>query len=81
MPPEQTGVASGMNTNIHTIGGSAGSAVTATIVTAAAASDGLPREAGYTVGFAVLMAVMALCAAAALRIPTGEAGSTTVRRP
>ena len=34
VPPEQTGVASGMNANIRTVGGSIGAAVMATIVTA-----------------------------------------------
>ncbi len=33
VPPEQTGVASGMNANIRTIGGSIGSALMASIVT------------------------------------------------
>ena len=34
VPPDQTGVASGMNANIRTIGGSVGSAVMAGVVTA-----------------------------------------------
>lgn len=67
--PEQTGVASGMNANIRTIGGAVGSAVMSTIVTAHVTSDGLPREAGYSTGFAVLAVVMVLCAGAAGLIP------------
>ena len=39
VPPEQTGVASGMNANIRTIGGSIGAAVMSSIVTV----DGAPR--------------------------------------
>ena len=34
VPPEQTGVASGMNANIRTIGGSVGAALMASVVTA-----------------------------------------------
>jgi EmrB/QacA subfamily drug resistance transporter len=54
VPASQTGVASGMNANIRTIGGSIGSAAMASIVTARLASSGLPLESGYTTGFAVM---------------------------
>ena len=72
VPPEQTGVASGMNANIRTVGGSIGAAVMATIVTASALPNGLPRESGYTNGFGMLMVVMVLGAAVALKIPLIE---------
>ena len=70
VPPEQTGVASGMNTNIRTIGGSIGSAVMASIVTAHVFPNGLPHEKGYTVGFLVLAGTMLLASAAGLTIPS-----------
>ncbi|GAA3520816.1 MFS transporter [Aeromicrobium panaciterrae] len=70
VPPEQTGVASGMNTNIRTIGGSIGSAVMASIVTAHVFTNGLPHEKGYTIGFLVLAGTMLLAAVAGLTIPT-----------
>ena len=54
VPAHQTGVASGMNANIRTIGGSIGSAVMAGLVTAHTDLAGLPLERGYTVGFLVL---------------------------
>jgi MFS family permease len=69
VPPEQTGVASGMNANIRTVGGSIGAAVMATVVTASVFPSGLPHESGYTRGFIMLMIVMLLCAAVALKIP------------
>ena len=69
VPPEQTGVASGMNANIRTVGGSIGAAVMATVVTASVFPNGLPHESGYTHGFVMLMVVMLLCAAVALKIP------------
>jgi EmrB/QacA subfamily drug resistance transporter len=71
VPPEQTGVASGMNANIRTIGGSIGSALMASIVTAQLAPSGLPKESGYTIGFAVLAGGLVLAALAAMRIPIG----------
>jgi EmrB/QacA subfamily drug resistance transporter len=69
VPPEQTGVASGMNANIRTIGGSIGAAVMATIVTANLFPNDLPHESGYTDGFIALTVVMVLAAAVGLVIP------------
>jgi EmrB/QacA subfamily drug resistance transporter len=76
VPPEQTGVASGMNANIRTIGGSVGAALVASIITSQVAADGLPKEIGYTVGFAVLAAAMLLAAIAGFFIP--RTGATRV---
>ncbi|MEV7398064.1 MFS transporter [Aeromicrobium sp. NPDC092404] len=70
VPPEQTGVASGMNANIRTIGGSVGTAVMASIVTAHVLPTGFPKEIGYTAGFAVLGGALLLAAVAGLAIPT-----------
>ena len=69
VPAEQTGVASGMNANIRTIGGAIGTAVMSSIVTAFLLSDGTPAETGYTIGFAVLGGTLLLAATAALFIP------------
>ena len=52
VPPTQTGVASGMNTNLRTVGSAIGATVMTTLVTGRIAPDGLPVEAGYTAGFA-----------------------------
>lgn len=69
VPAHQTGVASGMNANIRTIGGSIGSAVMAGIVTAHLGGAGYPRESGYTTGFLVIAGCLLLAAVAALWIP------------
>jgi predicted MFS family arabinose efflux permease len=69
VPPEQTGVASGMNANIRTIGGSIGAAVMSSIVTSTAHAGGLPRESGYTHGFALLTAAAIAAAVAAMLVP------------
>jgi len=73
VPAAQTGVASGMNANIRTIGGSIGAALMASIVTAHLAPDGLPVEAGYTRGFALLGVALVVAALAALLIPRARA--------
>jgi MFS family permease len=69
VPASQTGVASGMNANIRTIGGSIGSAAMASIVTSRLAPTGLPLESGYTTGFAVMTGALVLAAMAGLLIP------------
>jgi predicted MFS family arabinose efflux permease len=70
VPPAQTGVASGMNANIRTIGGSIGAAVMSSIVTATAHHGGLPTEAGYTHGFELLTAAAIAAALASLLVPS-----------
>jgi EmrB/QacA subfamily drug resistance transporter len=70
VPVEQTGVASGMNANIRTIGGSVGAAVMASIVTSRLLPSGLPEEAGYTIGFAVMAGALVLATLAGLLIPS-----------
>src|SRR4029453_19531009 len=70
VPPEQTGVATGMSANIRTIGGSIGTAVMASIVTAHVLPDGFPLEVGYVRGFAVLGGALLLAAVAGLAIPS-----------
>jgi sugar phosphate permease len=72
VPSSQTGVASGMNANIRTIGGSIGAAVMASIVTSSLEPSGLPKESGYTTGFAVMAAALVLAALAGLLIPSAR---------
>lgn len=69
VPAAQTGVASGMNANIRTIGGSVGAAVMAGVVTARQGPGGFPAESGYTWGFVILGVGMLLAAVAAAFIP------------
>jgi MFS family permease len=69
VPPGQTGVASGMNANIRTIGGSLGAAVMSSIVTATAHHGGLPTESGYTRGFGLLTIAALGAAFAAMAVP------------
>jgi EmrB/QacA subfamily drug resistance transporter len=81
VPQEQTGVASGMNANIRTIGGSLGSAVMASVVTAHPGADGLPAESGYTTGFLLLAGALVLSALAALLIPAVRRDPVTHQEP
>jgi len=69
VPPDQTGVASGMNANIRTIGGSIGAAVMSSIVTAGVRAGELPRESGYTHGFLLLTIACVAAIGAATLVP------------
>jgi predicted MFS family arabinose efflux permease len=70
VPAAQTGVATGMNANIRTIGGSIGAAVMASIVTAKLEPSGLPAGSGYTTGFGIMAAVLVVAALAGALIPS-----------
>lgn len=69
VPQSQTGVASGMNTNIRTVGGAIGSALVATVVTSNLDRSGVPVESGYTHGFLLLAVTATLAALVALLVP------------
>lgn len=72
VPRHQTGVASGMNTNIRTIGASIGTAVVSSIVTSHIGPQGLPAESGYTEAFLVLTAAAAAAFLVALLVPAAR---------
>ena len=69
VPPEQTGVASGMNANVRTIGGSIGAAVMSSIVTSGVRAGSYPRGSGYTHGFALLTVAAIAATVAAFYVP------------
>jgi EmrB/QacA subfamily drug resistance transporter len=69
VPAHQTGVATGMNTIVRSIGGAIGSQVSAGIVTATLASSGVPTERGFTIAFVVAAAALAIGVVVALRVP------------
>ena len=77
VPPEQTGVASGMNANIRTIGGALGSTIMAAIVTSSLEPSGLPQESGYTSGYLVLAIFAFGAVAAGLILPVLRRGRST----
>ena len=72
VPRHQTGAASGMNTNIRTIGASIGTAVVSAVITAHPGPRGLPAESGYTVSFLILTVIGAAAFAVALLVPAAR---------
>ena len=77
VPAQQTGVASGMNTVLRTLGGALGGQIAATFV-AANTLHGLPTLTGFTKTFAMSALVLACCAVAALLIPARRLTATTL---
>lgn len=70
--PEQTGVATGMNTVTRTVGGAFGGAATASLLAGTVTSSGYPTAAGYTGSFALCAAALAVGVLVGLAIPQGR---------
>jgi EmrB/QacA subfamily drug resistance transporter len=70
VPPGQTGVATGMNANVRTIGGAIGSQIVASVIAAGIVAGALPKEHGYEVSFIVLGVALALAGVAAAFVPS-----------
>ncbi len=81
VPAHQTGIATGMNTIVRSIGGAIGAQVSAGIVTATLASNGLPSERGFVIAFAVAAGALAVGCAVATRVPRPAATSSGERVP
>jgi EmrB/QacA subfamily drug resistance transporter len=73
VPPAQTGVASGMNANIRTIGGAIGSSIAASVLASGVtAAHPIPKDSGYTNVFWLLAAAGLFAALAAVIIPSAK---------
>jgi EmrB/QacA subfamily drug resistance transporter len=68
VPPDETGVASGMNTVVRTLGGAVGGQVAATLVVDHTTGL-LPRLTGFTDTFALSAFLLLVCVAAGLLVP------------
>jgi predicted MFS family arabinose efflux permease len=75
VPRDQTGVATGMNTIVRTIGGAFGAQVAASILAGHTLADGYPSEDGYTITFAICFLVMIVAVVASLLVPGRRAGA------
>lgn len=81
VPANQTGIATGMNTNIRSIGSALGSGVTTSLVISKLLPGGDPKEHGYVLAFVVCGASMLVAALAATRIPSRPRPSVAVITP
>jgi MFS family permease len=78
VPVEQTGVATGMNTNIRNMGAALGSGIATSLIVSGLRPDGFPKEQGYVLAFAVSGAGLVVAAIVALLIPRRSAPSIVV---
>ena len=69
VPASQTGIATGMNANIRSIGGSFGTVLVSTILASHPSAAGYPAESSYVWSFAVMSGAFLLAALAALAVP------------
>jgi len=81
VPAEQTGVATGMNTNIRNIGAALGSGIATSLIISSLLPDGYPREKGYVLAFIVSGAGLVVAALVALTIPGRRAVSFVPHGP
>jgi MFS family permease len=70
VPSTHTGVATGMNANIRTVGGAIGSQVVTSVIVAGVATGALPHERGYVLSFLVLATGVILAGVAAMFVPS-----------
>jgi hypothetical protein len=78
VPAQQTGVASGMNTVLRTLGGALGGQIAATFV-AGDMVRGLPALTGFTRTFALSAAVLGCRGIAGLLVPARPLAVTSLR--
>jgi MFS family permease len=73
VPPQQTGVATGMNTVMRTLGGALGGQIAATFIVENTA-HGLPTVTGFNDTFLMATGFLVVCAVAGLLVPSGASG-------
>ncbi len=78
----QTGVATGMNTVMRTLGGAFGGQLAATFLASNLGAGGLPTDHGYVLAFAMCVAALVVGVLAGLAIPgrSARAGSAAAAR-
>jgi EmrB/QacA subfamily drug resistance transporter len=69
VPQTQTGVATGMNTNIRNVGAALGAGIATSVVVGDRLRDGMPAQHGYIVAFALSAVALIVAAGATLAIP------------
>jgi EmrB/QacA subfamily drug resistance transporter len=78
--PEQTGVATGMNTLTRTVGGAFGGAIVASLLAGSVDRGPFPSSSGFTLAFAACAIAVALGVVVGLLIPSRTMHSVQVHR-
>jgi MFS family permease len=74
VPATVTGVATGMNANVRTIGGAVGSQIVASILTAGVLASGYPPGRSYGIAFGFIAAAFLFATVAAIVVPVSRQG-------
>ncbi len=69
VPPEQTAVATGMNTVMRTLGGAVGGQIGASLIAGTVVAANLPTESGFTLAFLFAGGACLVAALASLAVP------------
>ena len=80
VPRHQTGVASGMNTVMRTLGGAVGAQLSATFI-ADHTAHGYPTVTGFTLSFVLAAAFLGISVLAALLVPRPATGGPATTEP
>ena len=80
VPPEQSGVASGINTVMRTLGGALGGQLSATFI-ANNVSGGLPTVTGFTATFTMATIFLLVCVFASMLVPSQRSRSWSEAAP
>ena len=78
---DQTGVATGMNNVMRTLGGAFGGQVAATLLADELATSGLPKSIGFTLSFLMCLIAMAGALVVAVAVPRRGANARVARLP
>ena len=73
--PHQTGVASGMNTVMRTLGGALGGQLSATFIAGNTSADGLPTVTGFTETFLMATGFLLICLLTGFLVPKAGTGA------
>ncbi len=79
VPADQTGVATGMNTNFRSVGAALGAGIATSLVISEIMPNGYPKESGYVAAFVVSGIGLLVAALAACLIPSRTGASSVVR--
>jgi EmrB/QacA subfamily drug resistance transporter len=77
----QTGIATGMNILMRTVGGAVGTQVAASVLAATLAADGTQTHRGFEIAFGIGAVMLALATLAAFAAPRGSRGGARAHAP
>lgn len=72
VPSDQTGIATGINAIMRSVGGAFGTTLTAVILVGSTGASGLPSQSGFTLAFLVSAIGLGVAALVSLAVPRSQ---------